>query len=205
MFLGLKLLVKYMEEENKINITNNEDSASDNTEEEVSFVEEDDSPAKTIKKLREKLRVCETEKIEYLNGWQRAKADYINARKTEEKNISELEPFLIQKIMLEIIPIADNFDMAFSNKESLKFLDGNWRVGIEGIYSNLLKVISSFGVEQFGCEGDKFDPERYQAIGIEESDDKEKDDIVVSVVQKGYLYRGKAIRPCKVKVGVFKK
>lgn len=194
-----------MKEEKKKDLSNNENLSSDNSEEEMSFVEEDDSPVKMIKKLKERLRVCESEKMEYLNGWQRAKADYINARKTEEKNLSELEPFLIQKIMLEIIPIADNFDIAFSNKESLKSLDNNWRVGIEGIYSNLLKTLSSFGIEQFGEEGDKFDPERYQAVGVEEHNDKEKDDIVVSVVQKGYLYRGKAMRPCKVKVGVFKK
>lgn len=175
------------------------------SDEEISSVLEEEASQGYIKKLREKLKICESERMEYLSGWQRAKADYINAKKSEEKNLAELEPFLTQKILLEIIPIADNFDMAFANKGSLDNLDKNWRAGIEAIYSNLISIFSGLGLLQFGKEGDAFDPEKYQAVeSIQVSDEKE-DGRVASVLQKGYSLRGRTIRPCRVRVKVLNK
>ncbi|HBM46077.1 MAG: Protein GrpE [Parcubacteria group bacterium GW2011_GWF2_38_76] len=166
--------------------------------------EEEGEPLKIIKKLRERLKTCEVEKLQYLDGWQRSKADYANARKNEEKNLSELEPFIKEKVLMELIPIADNFDVAFRNKEAWEKVDKNWRIGVEGIYSNLIGIFYSLGLSQFGTIGEKFDPTLCQAIETEKVSEKEKDDEVITIIQKGYKFKGKVVRPAKVRVGIYK-
>lgn len=163
--------------------------------------EEEGDPRAVLKKLRDRLKICEKEKIEYLGGWQRAKADYVNARKEEEKRFSELEPYIKQKILLELLPIADNFEMAFGNKEAWEKVDKNWRIGIEGMYSNLVNIFQSLGLEQVGAVGEKFDPSLHQAVGTVDVAEKEKSDMIQNLVQKGYKFKGKIIRPSKVVVG----
>jgi molecular chaperone GrpE len=166
--------------------------------------EEEGDQMKVVKKLRERLRTCEDEKKLYLDGWQRSKADYANLKKEEAKNLGELEPLIREKILSEIIPIADNFDMAFLNKEAWEKVDKNWRIGIEGIYSNLMATFSSLGLSQFGKSGEKFDPALCQAVETEDVDLKERDEEVITIIQKGYKLKGKVIRPAKVRVGVYK-
>lgn len=183
---------------------------AENTEE-VSFDtddiiidEEEGDQMKVVKKLRERLRTCEDEKKLYLDGWQRSKADYANLKKEEAKNLGELEPLIREKILSELVPIADNFDMAFRNKQAWESVEKNWRVGIEGIYSNLVSTFSSLGLSQFGTVGEKFDPALCQAVETEDVLDKDKDDEVIAVIQKGYKFKGKVLRPAKVRVGVYK-
>ncbi len=173
--------------------------------EDIVFDEEEGDCAKIIKKLKDKLHYCELEKQQNLEGWQRARADYVNARKAEEKNLLELEPMIKQRILSEMLPVADNFEIAFSHKESWEKIDKNWRVGIESIYSQLLEIFSSFGLIRFGKVGENFNPEEYQAIGTIDVLDKEEDSVVKEVVQSGYRYRDKVLRPSKVRVGVFHK
>jgi len=166
--------------------------------------EEEGDVRKIIKKLKDNLKVCETERQQYLDGWQRARADYINLKKDEEKKIAQLEPYLKEKIFLEILPIADNFDMAFGNKEAWEKVDKNWRVGIEGIYNNLQNIFDSLGFKYFGEKGDKFNPEEYQAMDSVEIKEKESDGLIIDVIQKGYKFKEKVVRPSKVKVGIYK-
>ncbi|HRY62265.1 MAG TPA: nucleotide exchange factor GrpE [Candidatus Paceibacterota bacterium] len=187
-----------------------EDTKKVNNEEEVTLDtddiiidEEEGDQMKVVKKLRERLRICEEEKKQYLDGWQRSKADYANAKKDEAKNLSELEPLIREKILSEIIPVADNFDMAFRNKVSWEEVPKNWRVGIEGIYGSLVNTFSGMGLTQFGEEGEKFDPALHQAVeteGVAESEDGK----ILAINQRGYKYKNKVLRPAKVKVGVYK-
>ena len=79
--------------------------------------EEADNPAETIKKLREKLKACETDKGEYLAGWQRAKADSVNARREEEERRKDIIKFSEKALVLELINLADSFDGLYANKE----------------------------------------------------------------------------------------
>jgi molecular chaperone GrpE (heat shock protein) len=74
----------------------NLDTANENIHnDDVQFedIEEGENPALLIKKLREKLRTCENEKKEYLDGWQRMRADYANARKEEESRRGDMTKF----------------------------------------------------------------------------------------------------------------
>lgn len=160
----------------------------------------DDSLADTVKKLKEKIKVLEAEKLEYLTGWQRTKADYVNSKKEDEKARGELIKFANMNFVEELLPALDAFDMAMANKESWEKVDKNWRAGIEYIYGQLIATLSKFGVTQENPLGQKVDSMKHNPMGTVETDDKAKEGTVAEVIQKGYFMNGKEIRPAGVKV-----
>jgi molecular chaperone GrpE len=90
-----------------------------------------------VKDLREKLKKAIAEKQEYMDGWQRSKAEFINARKRDEESRKEIIKFANEGLLMDIVPVLDSFTMAFSNKEAWEKVDQNWRIGVEHIYSQL--------------------------------------------------------------------
>jgi molecular chaperone GrpE len=165
-------------------------------------IEEGENPALLIKKLREKLRTCENEKKEYLDGWQRMRADYANARKEEESRRGDMTKFASEGLVEDLLPILDSFGMAFGNKEAWEKVDANWRTGVEYIHAQLLSVLESRGLLEIGIVGEKVDPRNHIATEAIPVADGSKVDTVIEVVQKGYRLHSKVIRPAKVKVGV---
>ncbi|HEY4511848.1 MAG TPA: nucleotide exchange factor GrpE [Candidatus Paceibacterota bacterium] len=175
------------------------------SDEEVISLEEEGNPKETIKKLREELRKCVEEKQEYLTGWQRAKADFINARKRDEESQKEFLKFAKQDIVVELLPVLQSFDMAIGNKEAWEKADKNWRTGVEYIYTQMKQILEAQGLKEVNPLGLDFDPLRDEAIEyvpVEKEVDHNK---IVSVIQKGYLFNGKSVQPPRVTVGEFKK
>jgi molecular chaperone GrpE len=159
----------------------------------------------TIKKLREKLKNSEAERLEYLTGWQRAKADLINARKRDEADHAEFVKFANERLIDGLIPVLESFELAMGNKASWEKADKNWRIGVEYIYSQLRKALSDAGLEEIDPIGKQFDHNRDEAaeyVPVEKEADHHK---ILAVTQKGYTLNGKAMRPPKVKVGEYKK
>jgi molecular chaperone GrpE len=179
----------------------------DNTEEENldtanENIHNDDVQFEDIEELREKLRTCENEKKEYLDGWQRMRADYANARKEEESRRGDMTKFASEGLVEDLLPILDSFGMAFGNKEAWEKVDANWRTGVEYIHAQLLSVLESRGLLEIGIVGEKVDPRNHIATEAIPVADGSKVDTVIEVVQKGYRLHSKVIRPAKVKVGV---
>jgi len=177
------------------------------TEDDIIFEsEEDQTSSNVIKKLREKVKQVQIEKQEYLEGWQRSKADFINAKKDFEEEKSKLLKFAKIDLITQLIPVLDSFDMALTEGEHGKSeLLGEWMVGIKHIYSQLLFIFKDNGVEQLTPFGEEFDPCLHTSLEMIEVDKEQKDGIIIEVIQKGYSFNGKVIRPAKVKVGEFKK
>jgi molecular chaperone GrpE len=160
----------------------------------------DDNLADTVKKLKEKIKTLEAEKLEYLTGWQRTKADYVNAKKEDEKNRVELMKYANMNFVEELLPALDAFDMAMANKEAWEKVDKNWRAGIEYIYGQIIGTLGKFGVTQENPVGQKVDSLKHNPMGTVATEDKSKEGIVAEVIQKGYFMNGKEIRPAGVKV-----
>lgn len=158
----------------------------------------------TIKKLRAKLRAAEAEKMEYLTGWQRAKADLINARKRDEEERKDFVKFANERLIDGIIPVLDSFEMAMGNKEAWEKADKGWRTGVEYILSQLKKTLGEAGLVEIDPVGSKFDPMRDEAASYEPVTDRSKDHVILQTIQKGYELSGKPMRPPKVKVGEFR-
>lgn len=166
----------------------------------------EESAVASIKKLREKIKQLESDKNEYLTGWQRAKADAINARKREEEDRKEFVKFANEQLISDLIPVLESFDMAMSNKEAWEKADKNWRVGVEYIYSQLKKALADNGLtEIIPVIGETFDHSKHEAATHEPVSDPKMDHKVTSIVNKGYSLNNKIIRVPKVKVGEFQK
>lgn len=157
-----------------------------------------------VKKLKEKLKTAEAEKAEYLTGWQRAKADLINARKRDEAERAEFVKFANERLLDSLIPVMESFDMAMGNKEAWEKVDKNWRTGVEYIYSQLKKALNENGVEEINPLNQKFDHNLHEAVSYEPVDDEKLDHVVTQVIQKGFMLNGKVLKPAKVKVGELK-
>ena len=141
-----------------------------------------------IKKTKNKLKICEQERAEYLAGWQRAKADLINYKREQEQKISEIFRFANEGLIFEILPILDSFEAALKHKND---------EGIKQLYNQLLSILKNNGLEEIKTIGEKFNPELHESVG--EGEGKEQG-IVVEEVQKGYKLNGKLIRASKVKI-----
>lgn len=166
-------------------------------------IEEEVSDTGQVKKLREKLKACVAEKQQYLDGWQRAKADFANAQKAFESQKKEYVSYASEELIEELLPVIDSFDMAISNKEVWESVDENWRVGVEYIYSQLLSVLEGRGVRQIDPLGDIFDPNQHTSIEQIAADDPKDDHKITKVVQKGYVLKDRQLRSPKVIVAVF--
>lgn len=182
------------------------ETSSDDSDTLDDSVVAEESMAETIKKLRDKLKKAEAEKQEYLTGWQRAKADLVNARKRDDEERKEFMKFANERLVEDIIPVLESFDMAMGNKEAWEKVDKNWRVGVEYIYTQLKKALSDNGLEEVApVIGSKFDHAIHEAASYEPVTDEKLDHAVTAIVQKGYTLNGKVLRVPKVKVGEFKK
>lgn len=168
-------------------------------EEDIVFESEDHGES-IVAKLRERLKICMRERQEYLDGWQRSKADFVNQKKEQDKERSQFIAFAKEDIIHQILPVLDSFEMAFSNKEMWNTVEKNWRLGVEHIYAQLLGVLEDNEVIQMNPEGEPFNPKQHSSIEVVLTDKKIEQDSIAEVVQRGYLLRGKVIRPARVKV-----
>jgi molecular chaperone GrpE len=179
----------------------NSDSNSDMLDDSV-VAEENAMDA--VKKLREKLKKVEAEKQEYLTGWQRAKADLINARKRDEADRQEFLKFANENLVSELLPVLESFDMAMQNKEVWEKVDKNWRIGVEYIFSQLKKVLSENGIVEVDPAGQTYDEKHHEAVSYEPVTDEKQHHKIIKVMQKGYNLNGRAVKVPRVVVGEFK-
>lgn len=153
-----------------------------------------------IAKLKEQLRESNEKRKEYLDGWQRLKADFVNYKKKEEDSRSEFLKFAREGIITDILPVLESFHMAFANKVAWGKVDDSWRKGVEYIHSQLLQVLSSHGLTEVNPTGETFDPNEFTSIESVPTDDPSLNHKVAEVTQLGYKLSGKMIRSPRVKV-----
>mgnify|MGYP000477532618 CR=1 FL=1 len=175
-------------------------------EEKIEYIEEDEIKGidyeKKLKKLKKKLKDCLKEKEEYLLGWQRERADFINYRKEEEKRLKEREEAFKRSFLLKILPILDNLELA-EEKLTSDLKENQWVKGILKIKSQIKDILKKEGVEEIKVKiKDKFDPSIHEAIGVEGEGEEMR---ISEIYQKGYFLNGKLLRPAKVKVEKYKK
>lgn len=155
--------------------------------------------------IEAKLKQCLGERQEYLDGWQRAKADIANMKKDQLQEREKMVRFGTRNLIERLIPVLDSFEMAFRNKETWEKVDGNWRQGVEYIYAQLKSVLESEGVQSFDPTGTAFDPQAHEILETVQMDDLSQDHVIVEVVQKGYRMHDTILRPARVKVAEYKK
>lgn len=140
---------------------------------------------------------------EYLDGWKRAKADYLNLKKEMESQNKEIKDWMIKVMIVPIISIADNFEKAFGIlPDNLK--NDAWVIGIQSIKKQINEYLTAQRVEPLSIKGEKFDPIKHEAVESVSPDDsvgvRGESGTIAEELQKGYLINGEILRPAKVKV-----
>ncbi len=161
-----------------------------------------------VKTLQAKLKACEAEKAKFQDDLQRAKADFLNARKRLDDEREREKDKLIIKHIEKLLPLYDSFAMAMSNEEVWNAVDGQWRKGVESIYTQLQRLLTSYGVTEVDPTGQEFDPMQHEAMVEHPVSDEKDNHMIMSVIQKGFVRtvdgKTELIRPAGVAVGVLK-
>ena len=180
-----------------------------NETDDVVFEDMEDTSRATdkLKRVKEELKKCQEERKEYLDGWQRAKADFVNTKKRDEENRIASVRRAESDVIMSILPVLDSFDMALnSNSPSpdSKKSDTDWHQGIKNIQGQLLGILKEYGIEVSDPKGSKFDPSLHDSIEMRSVESAKEDGIVVEVMQKGYMKNGVVLRAARVAVGEHK-
>ncbi|MGM9881878.1 MAG: nucleotide exchange factor GrpE [Bacilli bacterium] len=130
----------------------------------------------------------------------RSQAELLNYRKRKDEETSKIIKYAEEDILKEFLPILDNFeraiDMDDDNKEDevSKFLEG-----FKLMYKQMKDLLLKFEVKEIDCLGKEFDPSIHQAV-VMEKDESKPSGVVLSVLQKGYMYKDRVLRVAMVKV-----
>lgn len=153
-----------------------------------------------IAELTAKLATTDKEKQELLDKVKLCQAELINYRRRKEEETNNMLKFANQDLILEILPIVDNFERAIKEDDNnltdelSKFL-----AGFKIMYASLNDVLKKYGVEEINRVGEIFNPSEEQAL-LTDSLPDHADEEVLEVLLKGYKLKGRVIRPASVKI-----
>ncbi len=161
--------------------------------EEKMMPEKESSPEMSTENL-EKDPVAEMKEL-----LQRTQANFENYRKQNEKRMVELEKFAARRIILDILPIMDNLQLALRNApQNEEFVKG-----VELIYQQLLALLDKYEIKIMETVGKKYDPYYHEALLKIPSEESEG--IIIEEFQKGYILHGSVLRHARVKISAGKK
>lgn len=149
-----------------------------------------------LKKLREENAALRKEKAEYLDGWQRAKADLINAKKETQDMIQRAQERAKEAFVEDVLPAIDSFDMAMMG-EGWQKVESAWRSGVESIRSQIGSALQAHGIEAFGEAGETYDPMLHD---IAQDIEGGAAHTIARVLRKGFRIKDRVIRPASVVV-----
>jgi molecular chaperone GrpE len=149
---------------------------------------------------KDELKALQLKCEEYLNGWKRERADFLNYKKDEMERIGQLIKYANEELVLKLLPILDNFCLAEQHVKD---------PGVTQIKKQLEDLLKKEGIDPLKTLYEKFDPNYMEVVEEvsareashnEEGWDSEESGIVVEEVQRGYKFHDKLLRPAKVKV-----
>ena len=159
---------------------------------------QDEKVEKKVKDLNTKLEAKEKEAEDYLEMLKRLKAEFENYKKRMVKEQTRMVDIVSEELILKVVPVIDNLERALEaaedNHDADKLIEG-----IQMVDSQFKAILKKEGLEEITPHGEVFNPERHEAVMSLHSDEHEED-TVIEVLQKGYKYRGKLLKPAMVKV-----
>lgn len=181
---------KKVDEQNENNVPNINESIN-NSEPKDMLEDVKASYEAELKKLNDRIIELE-EKVKY------NQAELINYRKRKDEEVSNMLKFANQDLILELIPIVDNFERAIKlDDNNLDDSLSKFLAGFKIIYSHLTEVLKKFEVEEIPTVGCEFNPNIHEAL-MTNHDETKPNDIVLECFTKGYTLKGKVIRAAKV-------
>ncbi len=150
------------------------------------------------KELKNKIETLEKENQELNDKVLRLSAEIQNMAKRQSEALSYASKYEGFDLIKNLLPIVDNFERSIAMDKSVneKYLEG-----YKMIYTNMINTLTSIGVEEIICQDKEFDPQTMEALMTEHVDGVEPN-YVLLVLQKGYKYKDRILRPAMVKVSI---
>ena len=134
---------------------------------------------------------------EYLQGWQRAQADYQNLQREWQERQRQFMPVAREQLLLEIVPVLDNLKQALLHTPT-EVQGGEWIKGLEYIETQWIKLLDGWGIEMINTTGQIFDAKQHEAVGTDEA---VEEGMIAREVQGGYKSGERVLVPARVIVG----
>ena len=154
------------------------------------------SPPVNVSALKLDLVEARAKAQEYLEGWQRGQADFVNLKRRLEQDKIEAVKYANAGLITRIIPVLDDFERAVGAVPPAMAKEP-WVDGINGIARKLFAVLETVGVSRIKAQGEVFDPSLYEAVGSVLGEEG----VVVRELEKGYRLNERVLRPARVLVG----
>ena len=151
-----------------------------------------------INELQNELQEVRTKADEYLDGWQRSRAEFANYKKRVEREQAQVYQTATGAIVKRYLEVLDDLERALRNRPQ-NGEGAAWANGIELVYRKLQTILENEGVKPIQAEGQFFDPNFHEAVTLEESDGYESGQ-VIEVLQQGYMLGERVLRPAMVRV-----
>lgn len=148
--------------------------------------------------LKIQLEAANAKSAEYLDGWQRSRADFTNYKKRVERENADLSATIAATVLTRILPVLDDFDLAMKNAPT----DGEgakWASGLALVHKKFNAVLENEGIKRIEAEGQPFDPNVHEAVVHEESSEHDSGH-VTEILRQGYKLGDRVLRPALVKV-----
>lgn len=128
----------------------------------------------------------------------RIAAEMVNTLRRKDEETNRLLKYSNESLITELLPVIDNFERAL-NVDAKTVDVESYQKGMTMIYNSLKNILEKFEVKEIEAIDKEFDPSYHQAV-MQEEKEGTKENIVIEVLQKGYTYKDKVIRPAMVKV-----
>ncbi|MBX3064679.1 MAG: nucleotide exchange factor GrpE [Anaerolineae bacterium] len=148
--------------------------------------------------VEDQLKEAQSKAAEYLDGWQRARADFANYRKRADKERDEAYQNAAAETLAKLLPILDDLDLAINNVPAERANDDVVK-GFQMIYRKLGLLLEGAGIKVINPVGEPFNPTQHEALGEVPAGDVAAGH-VASVLRKGYLYGDRVLRAALVRV-----
>jgi len=152
----------------------------------------------TLDGLQAELDKARAQAAEYLDGWQRARAEFINYKKRVEREREDHGQYAHVEVLNRLLPAMDDRNRALDNLPD--DLQGHaWTQGIALVGQKFNAILETYGLREIDPLGEAFDPNLHEAIGVDTGTETESGHVTV-VLQKGYVYGDRVVRPALVRV-----
>ena len=173
-------------EENK-----NEEIKEEKKAEEPKEHKKEHKKDKTLEELQNEINTLKDKNM-------RIAAEMVNTLRRKDEETNRLLKYSNESLITELLPVIDNFERALNVDVTSNDVE-SYQKGMTMIYNSLKNILEKFEVKEIEAIDKEFDPSYHQAV-MQEEKEGTKENIVIEVLQKGYTYKDKVIRPAMVKV-----
>lgn len=148
--------------------------------------------------LRQEIESLKQQVEENLDKAVRAQAELDNLRKRSARDVESAHKYALEKFVNGLLPVIDSMVLGISASENVEDVD-SLREGMDLTLKMFLDTLEKFGIAEVDPQGEKFNPEKHEAVSMQQIEGTESG-MVVTVMQKGYELNGRLVRPAMVVV-----